>query len=325
MRRALELLVIPLAIFLLLVAVPSVGAEEPAPPTPEETARNESDAREHAAAGRHAKAAASWRKVLTARPDDPWVKLSLAQALRVVGTPESLRLAEKSLVALVELDWQHPTRGNVRYEVDHALAAVLWRRAEGVKGKERAGLLARSITAWERLLAVQPRYPAALVGLARANLAMERDEAGFDYAERYLALCRDSRLRWEQQLAMWQARLGQAATPEQISLFAKRIEGARQKEEEATLLIAGAHMRRKEPKKALSRYDALIDPGPASGAVYLARAEAYAALDQPGKAVADLERCLELSSKDSDAELRRRATSLLERWRKAAGKAAPPR
>lgn len=313
MRCPLALLV---ALALVLLPLTFAQAEEPEAPTAEETARHEREAKEHDGAGRHAEAVAAWKKVLAARPGDQWVKLSLARSLLGAGTSKSLQQAEKQLVALLEFDWQHPTRGDVRYQVDDTLASVLWCRAEEVEGKGRAGLLARAITAWERVLAARPQSPGALIGLARANLALGRDEAGLDYAERYLAMCHDSMRRWEQQRSLWQARLGQAATPAQMRVFSEKVEGARRQAEDVTLLIAGAHMRRKEPKKALARYDSLIDPGPASAAAYFGRAEAHVALKQLEKAVEDLERCLELATDASAATLRKRAEELLARCRK---------
>ena len=62
-----------------------------------------------------------------------WLKESPGdkKALRVLarsklnqGTPTKLREAERILVKLVDLDWTHPTRGNIRWEVQSDLAQV---------------------------------------------------------------------------------------------------------------------------------------------------------------------------------------------------------
>jgi len=321
--RALLSIVSVLA--LCLVVIPPAGAGEPDDAAVARTKRLEREAVEHDAAGRHAEAVLSWKKVLAARPGDPWTRRSLATSLRHLATPESLREAETLLVALAKLDWVHPTRGDVRFEVDDALAAVLSSRAEKFEGEERARLLRRAITAWERVLTVHPRYPGALLGLAQAHIALQRDEAGSDYAERYLALCRESRRRWEQQQGRWLAAVGQTATPEQSRLFTEKIERARRNEEEVLLLLASMHRRRKEPKKALARYNAILDSGQASCAAYFGRAQAYVALDRFESAVKDLERCLDLAKEGTRAGLRKSAAELLERCRQSLRKGAPPR
>lgn len=314
--------------------------------------------------GRYQSAVDMWDKVLIERPDDQWAKFGIAKALHMMATPESLRRAQFILEGdpkqgyrngLVRMDWTHPTRGSVLYEVQTTLASVYSDRADfydrdarsiqtrlendpNADARELEGqlrqqegrrdeLLRKSIPVWQRVLAQSPTptaeneirdNPFALAGLAKANLVAGDQVAGINYAERYIAISEQSYERWVEHLQEWRRISQGSVTPEQQRFFMDRIAGSRNKQMQMHLLLGSVEMRRENFNKAIDHYDAVVELDPAMPAAYVERAQAYAAMTLYPQAVADLEQYLKMTDPEKHRGARVNAAELLDRYRRLA-------
>jgi tetratricopeptide (TPR) repeat protein len=294
--------------------------------------------------GKYRQAVAMWDKVLATRPDDQWAKFGLGKSLQMLGTLQSLRRAQNVLEGIVNLDWTHPQRGDVRFEVQTALATVysdlsdfydrdvraLEKRLKDDASADapvveeqltrqqqvRDDLLNRSVPLWNAVLAGSPDNPYALAGLAKANLVSGDEAAGIAYAERYVALTRQSQEGWKQSLAAWTKKMKGDVKPEVVQRYREKIRGAREKEMGMLLLLGSVHMRREEFQKAVDQYDEILDRDPARVAALVERAQAYAGLGLYQRAVVDLEEYLKLTDARTQREERISAADLLDRYRR---------
>jgi tetratricopeptide (TPR) repeat protein len=304
--------------------------------------------------GKFEAAVGQWDKVLAERPDDQWAKFGLAKSLHMTGTVRNLRRAEAILEDLVKLDWTHPTRGNVKFEVQTTLANVysslsdfydrdvriLERRLAEDPNVDAAtlrtqvqrqrtirdDLLRKSIPVWNDVLGQSPNNPFALAGLAKANLTSGSEDLGIQYAQQYVQLSRTSQVRWRQRLQDWRrqmAETGGQVTREQTAFYMEKIHGARDKEIGMHLLLGSVFMRREEFSKAVAEYDEVIGMDPALPAPYVERAQAYAALGLYRKAVQDLEQYLKMTDPQRQRLARVNAAELLERYRRLSQMAPP--
>lgn len=298
--------------------------------------------------GRYAEAVHMWDKVLVETPDDQWAKFGLAKSLQMMGTPQTLRRAEAILKDIICLDWTHPTRGNVRFEVQSTLAntyssladfydrdlralesrlardpnadtRTLYQQAS-CQRETRDKLLCASMPIWNRVLCESPDNPYALAGLAKANLIAGNEDAGIDYAKRYIRVSRESQKRWRRTLTEWQDKMQGNVTADQRAHYLGKIHGARDKEIGVHLLLASVHMRREEFSEAITQYDEVVKMDPALPAAYLERGQAYAALGLYPQAVTDLEQYLKMTDPERQRKARVNAAELLDRYRRLAGR-----
>ena len=79
-------------------------------------------AKQYYEGGSYQQSVAMWDKYLAEFPDDQWAKFGLAKALQMIGTVPTLRRAEAVLKPIMDLQWQHPTRGDIKFEVQSTLA-----------------------------------------------------------------------------------------------------------------------------------------------------------------------------------------------------------
>ena len=306
--------------------------------------------------GRYDASAKMWDKVLVETPEDQWAKFGLAKSLHMQGTPQSLRRAEAILKEIVSLGWQHPTRGDVGFEVKSTLANVYTSLADfydrdirAIEGRlendqcadarpleqqilcqkaKRDELLRASIPLWNDVLSCSTDNPSALAGLSKAHLIVGPEDLGIHYAEQYIRLSRESQVGWRQQLHEWQKTMGSKVTPEQRAFYRERIMGARDKEMGMHLLLGSVYMRREQFSKAVNEYDEVVAMDPAVPAAYVERAQAYAALGVYQNAIKDLERYLKMTDPEKQRRARVRAAELLDRYRLIAEggtRAAPTR
>ena len=301
--------------------------------------------------GRYEQAAAQWRKVLEMTPDDKKAKWGLAKSLAMTGTVQNLRIAESIFVQIIDLDWNHPTRGNIRFELErdlaevyvdladyydkdaHFLAEKLEKTAdpslEESRRRQQAtrdDLLRKAIPLYEHVLAQSPENPYALAGLAKANLIIGDPDAGLSYARRYVALSHESQVLRQKQFEEFEKARGRDTTTEQRAFFKDKIRGAREKELGMRLLVASVLMRRKDAAAAVVEYDAILAIDPARPAAYVERAQAYALLGDHRKAMVDLETYLKITDPVKHHEARIKAAELLDKYRLAAAMqpASPP-
>jgi tetratricopeptide (TPR) repeat protein len=334
--------------------------------TPGDTERKDAEARaahyEEAAktyydGGRYEAAALMWQRVLQNSPDDPWAKFGLAKSLQMVGTPQSLRQAEEILDTLLPLEWTHPTRGDVRFEVETTQAMVysdladfydrdaraLADRLENdpdadpadlrqkieLQERMRDDLLKKSIPLYRGVLSRSEENPFALAGLAKAHLMAGNEALGIQFAERYVRLSQESQKGWRKRLAEWEQLRQGDVTPEQRNFYLTKIHGAREKEMKMHLLLGSVHMRRDEFHLAVDEYDQVIELDAAMPAAYLERAQAQAAQGRYPEAVADLEQYLKMTDPQKQRRARVAAAELLDRYkmiveRQATGAATVP-
>lgn len=297
--------------------------------------------------GKYESAARMWEKVLVENPTDQWARFGLAKSYHMMGTPQSLRKAEVILRDILDLDWTHPTRGNVKFEVQSTLANVysslsdyydrdirlLKRRLETdpeadgkqleqqVRRQERMHkqLLRSSIPVWDCVLKQSPENPSALAGLSKAYLLTGSESAGIHYANRYIRLSKKSQEGWRRELKSWEEQMKGKVTRQQRAFYMDKIYGARDKELGVHLLLGSVYMRREEFGKAVEEYEAALTLDPATVAAYVERAQAYAALGVYPQAVKDLEQYLRITDPQKERKARVNAAELLDRYRRLAG------
>lgn len=299
--------------------------------------------------GKYDAAARMWQKVLVETPNDQWARFGLAKSYHMIGTPQSLRKSEVILKDIVNLDWNHPTRGNVKFEVESTLAnvysslsdfysrdiRVLENRLENdpnadTKKLQEAitrqesmhrQLLLSSIPVWDRVLKQSPENPSALAGLSKAYLMTGSEDAGIHYADRYIRLSKKSQEGWERELKAYEEQRKGKVTRDQRAFYMDKIYGARAKELGVHLLLGSVYMRREQFAKAVDEYDAVLALDSATTAAYVERAQAYAALGLYPQAVKDLEQYLRITDPQKDRRARVNAADLLDRYRRLSGQA----
>ena len=297
--------------------------------------------------GKYEAAARMWEKVLAQSPDDQWAKFGLAKSLHMMGTPQSLRRAEVILKEIINLDWTHPTRGNVKFEVETTLANVysslsdfydrdirlLERRLENDPNADTAQLqqaiqrqesmhkqlLRSSMPIWDRVLQQSPENAYALAGLSKAYLMTGSEDAGIHYANRYIQLSKRSQANWQRELKAWEEQMKGKVTRDQRAFYMDKIYGARDKELGVHLLLGSVYMRREQFAKAVEEYDAVLGLDSATTAAYVERAQAYAALGLYPQAVKDLEQFLRITDPEKERRSRVNAADLLDRYRRLSG------
>ncbi len=288
-----------------------------------------------------------WGKVLEERPDDQWAKFGQAKALHMAGKPAQLRQAEKILTEIMDLDWTHPTRGNVKFELQTTLASVYSDLADfydrdvrmlearlakdpnadtrtlqcqiDTQKQKRNCLLQQSIPVWGQVLACSPDNPYALAGMAKAHLLAGTEEAGVRYAIRYLELSRQSQVQWRQKMCQWEKTAGKSVTEVQRAFFLEKIHGAREKEIGMRLLLASVYMRRETYQMAIQQYDEIMAMDPSIPATYVERAQAYAGMRMYAQAVKDLQEYLKITDPQTQRQARVNAADLLDRYKRLAG------
>jgi tetratricopeptide (TPR) repeat protein len=290
--------------------------------------------------GRYDQAAAQWRKVLEITPDDKRAKWGLAKALAQTGTVANLRVAESIFVQILDLDWNHPTRGNIKFELERDLAEIYVDLADYydrdahaleesldksrdpvVLGRmqsqiaKRNELLLKAMPLYERVLAQSPENPYALTGLAKANLIIGDPDRGVTYARRYIALSHDSQVLRQKQFEEFEKARGRDTTPEQREFLKGKIRTAKEKELGMRLLVASVLMRKKDAIGAVAEYDAILVMDPARPAAYVERAQAYALMGDHRRAMADLEKYLKVTDPVKHHGARIRAADLLDTYR----------
>ena len=300
--------------------------------------------------GEYRRAVDQWKKVLELAPGDQKAMWGLAKSHAMVGTPQSLREAEVIYLKIIDLDWSHPTRGNIKFEVERDLAQVYVDLAEwfqkGIHADEeqlsegkadkaavqahmqrsiasRNELLQKAIPLYEDVLQKSENNPYALAGLAEAHLLVGQDMKGVEYGLRYVSLSEESQRNWKAELDGFTKMNGDATT-QQREYFAKKIRGAREKELKMRLLIASVLMRNGRASEAIVQYDAVIAKDAARPAAYVERAQAYAKGGNYRKAILDLEKYLQITDPVLQREARISAAELLDTYRIAAATAAVP-
>jgi tetratricopeptide (TPR) repeat protein len=297
--------------------------------------------------GRYQNAALMWQRVLEERPDDQWAKLGLAKSLQMQGGVRQLRQAEAILTDILPLDWSHPTRGDVRFEVLTSLATVYSDLADfydrdvrlidnqlrsdpnadattlnqqlARQKQMRDGLLRQSIPLFREALQTSPDNPYALAGLAKAHLVAGNEDLGVQFAQRYIDLSQRSQVNWRRLLDEWTGGSQGQVSREGRSVLLGKIRGAREKELGMRMLLAAVFMRREQFAESIKQYDAVLEMDPATPAALLERGQAYAALALYPNAVADLEAYLKMTDPQRDRLPRLSAADLLDRYRRLAG------
>jgi tetratricopeptide (TPR) repeat protein len=302
----------------------------------------------------YAQAERMFEKVLSVEPQNKKARRGLAGAKLMQGSdpalPEreamrKLREAEALLLQVKDLDWTHATLGDRRFEVlsdlarvyseladyyeravhriEHSLAHEESADAADLRAKlrdqiqARNELLQRAIPLYREVLARNPDNPYALAGLAKAHLQLGNDDLGIRFAERYLALSRQSQHGWRRQMESWEKgekESGRAMTDAQRLEFISRIQGAREKEKKMHLLLGTVHMRREDFRKAAESYGAVIALDPSVPAAYVERAQAQAALGQYRLAIQDIDEYLKLTDPQRHREQRTNAVELKDRY-----------
>jgi Tfp pilus assembly protein PilF len=356
MRNALPACLLAAAGLLL----PACTAAEMAPePTEKQDdaarlAHYEESAQTYYDGARYEQAAAQWRKVLELQPNHQKARWGLAKSLANTGTAPNLREAEQIFAEIVNLDWSHPTRGDIRFEVlrdfgqvyldladlydkdVRSLEAQIDARAvPEAKGRAeieretrmRDDLLSKAIPLFEQVLERSRENPYALAGLAKSHLLVGDPMRGVSYARRYVALSEESQRGWEAELKQYEEDLGKARskiTDNMRKLYREKIRGAREKEIGMRLLIAAVLMRTGDPAGAEVEFDRVLALDPARPAAYLERAQARAAAGRFRPAMLDLEKYLQVTDPVKQHESRIKAAGLLETYRLSAAKASTP-
>lgn len=297
--------------------------------------------------GKYDAAARMWRKVLVETPDDQWARFGLAKSLHMIGTPQSLRQSEVILKEIINLDWTHPTRGNVKFEVETTLANVystlsdyydrdirlLERRLANDPNADtqqlqqqvqrqkcmHEQLLRSSIPVWDAVLCQSSENPYALAGLSKAYLMTGNESIGIHYANRYIRISKKSQAGWRRELKAWEEFMKGKVTRQQRAFYMEKIHGARDKELGVHLLLGSVYMRREQFSKAVGEYDAVLALDSATTAAYVERAQAYAALGLYPQSVKDLEQYLRITDPQEERRARVNAADLLDRYRRLAG------
>ncbi len=283
-------------------------------------------------------------------PGDKKARRVLARAKLNQGTAPKLREAEKILSELVRLPWTHPTRGDISFEVKSDLAqcysdlADLYHRdalsleADARRGiasggqrteeqiqrqrRERDALLGRALPLWEQVLAANPDNPYALAALAKGNLQMGNDDAGLHYTQRYLALTEANQLGWRKTMEEYERvarQQGSQLDTPQRAAFVARVQAVRERTKQMHLLVGSVHMRRQDYPAAIASYSSVIEIDASVPAAYVERAQAYAAIGQFDRAVADIEEYLGITDPQIHRDERVRAMELLQTYQRAQG------
>ncbi|MDJ0521344.1 MAG: tetratricopeptide repeat protein [Planctomycetota bacterium] len=307
--------------------------------------------------GRYDLAEVQFRKVLALDPNNKKAKRGLAKALYMLAAEgrfsrdqraTKLRESQRLLEEVVPLEWPNPDGpGNRRYEVQTDLAHVyadlgdLYDRdvrdlrhairtnpnadEAGLMAKareqvqKRNGLYGQAIPLYEAVLKASPNNQYALAGLAKCHLQMGNDETGIYFANQYLQLSQRSQLGWKRELNKYAEGVGgmSKVTTQVRQEYLQRIHGARDKEKRMHLMLASVHMRRMEFGQAVQRYTSVVKIDSTVPAAYLERAQAYAALGDHSKAIADLEEYLKITDPAIHRQQRMNAVELLDRYQTA--------
>ena len=295
--------------------------------------------------GKYESAAAEWKKVLTIEPEYQKAKWGLAQSLAKIGTPASLRQSEQIFQDLVGQDFQHPTRGDIKFEVQKDFADVYLELADYYDRDIRAldeqmltpnadvkilsdrkqtqiaarrDLLAKAIPLYTAVLEKSKDNPYAIAGLAKAHLQVGDDDTGIDFAHRYIDISRGSQAGWQKQMDDLAALNRGEMNAEQKNFFKTKIRGARDKELKMHLLLGSVLVRHKLWEAAINEYDAVVSLDPAYPAAYVERAQAYAGIKNYRKAVEDLQDYLKITDPVRHREARISAGELLGQYRQLA-------
>jgi tetratricopeptide (TPR) repeat protein len=89
-------------------------------------------------------------------------------------------------------------------------------------------------------------------------------------------------------------------------------------------MLASVHMRRMEFGQATQRYTSVIKIDSTVPAAYLERAQAYAALGEHKRAIADLEEYLKITDPAMHRQQRMNAVELLDRYQNAMARRGAP-
>jgi tetratricopeptide (TPR) repeat protein len=302
--------------------------------------------------GKYRASEEQWRKVLAIQPESPKAHWGLAMALARQGDAGSLRAAEEIFQKIVQWNWQHPTLGDRRHEVQKDFAEVYLeladlydkdarsledRRRELGEGAEpdlgrkiqtqvaaRNALLRKATPLFEQVLAQSADNPYALAGLAKAHLVIGDDLRGLDYARRYVELSRRSQAGWQEKLDQIEKE-NQVLTDEQREFFKSKIRGATEKELRMHLLVATVLMRREDYPQAIAEYDRILEIDPARPAAYVERAQARAGAKDYRGAVKDVQEYLKITDPIRHRAGRIAAADLLDRYRALADARSAPR
>lgn len=294
--------------------------------------------------GRYDNSILMWRKVLVVEPDNAKAKWGLARALMGKRDPVSLREAEDLLLAIMPLDWDHPTLGDRTFELKRDLANVYgtladyyerdirvledkltndpnadaeWHRSKLAEQKrKRNALLNKAIPVYRDVLQSSPNNQYALAGLAKSHFMMGNEDVGLDYASRYIRLARSSREGWKKQLAREREKRGGELTTNQRNFFRDKIYGTIQKEKNVTLMMGSVYMRREEFGSAVAMFSRVLDMDDGEVAAYVERAQAYAGLGQYQMAVKDIEEYLKYTDPEMHRTQRVKAGSLLQTYQR---------
>ena len=301
--------------------------------------------------GKYEASAGQWRKVIALEPDNPKANWGLAKSLAKIGRPGELRAADTIYERIVGWDWTHPTRGDLKFEVEKDHAEVHMELAEfydknvralndmlkdpredkALRGRQldeqtrlRDERLRKAIPLYERVLVQSKDNPYALAGLARAHLLAGDDARGIDYARQYVEISRKSQEGWKRKLKDYETEVQGDVSREQRELFRDKIRGAQEKELKMHLLLASVLMRNRMPEAAVREYDRVLEIDPARPAAYVERAQALADAGDYAKAIRDLEEYLKITDPVKQREARVSAAGLLEQYRKdSAARRAP--
>lgn len=305
--------------------------------------------------GRYDLAEGQFRKVLVIQPNNKKAKRGLAKSLYYQGGYPKLAEAQQIFEEIVNLEWPNPHGpGSRRYEVQTDLAltysdiADLFDRdrvqlenklrndpnADPAKTNDwiqkqvarRNEYLAKAIPLLRQVLVASPDNPYALATLAKAHLQLGNDDLGIQFARRYLALSQQSQIGWKRKMQEWEDAVGGPGKvqAEHRNEFMMKIHGARDKEKKMHLMLASVYMRRQEFGAAVEEYSSVIKIDGAVPAAYVERAQAFGALQQYRRAVADLEEYLKITDPMMHREQRLNAVELLDRYQSAVRRAGAP-
>jgi tetratricopeptide (TPR) repeat protein len=291
--------------------------------------------------GRYNQAAEQWIKVLEIEPGSQKAKWGLAKSYAMIGTPTSLREAEKLYIEIFPQSFVHPTRGDIKFEVERDLAQVYVDLAEWLdramsQNKERLEksktpdpalqaavvdqrtrrdeYLRKAIPLYDSVLAKSPENPYALGGLAKAYLVLGDDRTGIEYAKRYIALSHKNQEQWTAQLRALEKRMGKATDLER-DFFLGRVRGAKDKEVGMRLLVGSTMIRDGRYDEAVEQYTWVLRLEPSKAAAYAERGQAFAMSGKYRRAVRDLEEYMKITDPVKHNEARVSAFELLEKYR----------
>jgi tetratricopeptide (TPR) repeat protein len=301
--------------------------------------------------GKYEAAAAQWKKALLVEPTAQKGRWGYAMSLAKTGTYENLRMAEHIFLTLVTEEWNHPTRGDIKFEVQKDLADVYLEMADlfdrdirvldaqlqepgtdAARGKElrekkqgqiakRNALLEKAVPLYLAVLERSKDNPYATAGLAKAYLQVggtKNDEQGVAYAKQYVEIARASQEGWQQQMQDLAAANNGHLTDVQREHYRSKIRGAREKEMKIHLLLGSVYYRHGLFEASAAEYDAVISLDAAYPAAYVERAQAYAGMKNYKRAIQDLQEYLKITDPVRQREPRINAGELLTRYREIA-------